>query len=349
MSETNPEGTLEDLLAEAIGIEDEPDEPDTPDEPTTPQGEEVVAEADEEVVEADADIDGEDTQDDGDETAESDEDEKSGDDDSDVETPPADNPAVLALLERYNGDKDAALLGYVESQKVISRQGQDNRRLTEQLMAAQAELEQSRMFAGDGPRFLTDEQSTWIEEAVGSGQTLAYVQQAIQVQEYDLARALVDAWGQENPFAAMRAGTIVERAEENAQRLQTQAQPLDHSRLLETIAGAYPDLPTYEGKMVDVIATLGENHPLVAAARSSTPEEAVQGIVGIYEIARAQEASVRTTKDGVKKRQREAGDKARQAAVVSSAGAAPAATQAPRQKEIMPGLTMEALVTEMGQ
>jgi hypothetical protein len=81
-------------------------------------------------------------------------------------------------------------------------------------------------------------------------------------------------------------------------------------------------------------------------ARSQDPEEAAQGIIGLYEIARAKTATVTSSRDAVKKKSREAAEDVRRQAQVTSAEATNPPSQTPRTRQLMPGLTMESLEAE---
>ena len=98
--------------------------------------------------------------------------------------------------------------------------------------------------------------------------------------------------------------------------------------------------------MVSTMSALGETHPLVALARSQDPGEAAQGIIGIYEIARAKTATVTSTREQVKQSQRAGAEAARSKAQVSSSAASPQRAARPRSDQLMPGLTLAALEAE---
>lgn len=259
----------------------------------------------------------------------------------------SEDPDVLSLLSRYDNDVEKALRGQVELQRVLTRQGHDKNALSQRVQQLEQELAQAQMFATE-PSFLTEEQQTWVEEAVQSGQPNVYIRQAVAAQEFALARAVAEAWGNEQPYPALRAGQMVDAAEAQAYAQMAPAvDTFETAELLQILAEHYPDLPNHEQQMVGTIGQLGEGHPLVMLARSGVPEEAARGIIGIYEIARAKSATVETTKASVKKKQKEAGSRAREDAVVSSSQSSPASTQAPRSVEIAPGLTMDQYLDEL--
>lgn len=269
-----------------------------------------------------------------------------GEDDAGTSEEPDSDPEVQAFLAKYDGDQQAALKAGVELQKLMSRQGQENGRLRQQVEALTAELAQSQAFT-QGPSFLTQEQQEWVGAAVESGNPQLYVQQAVQAGEFALARAVTDAWGEEQPYPALRAAQIIDQAEYMAQSVEPVAAPVyEHPQFIADLTAAYPEMPQYEPQMVTVVKNLGDGHPLVAASRSPDPAEAARGLIGIYEIARASSASVRTARAQVKKKISQDGQAARQAAVVTSGQATPANTETPRQRMIAPGLSLEALDAE---
>lgn len=254
----------------------------------------------------------------------------------------SDNPAVQAYLAKYQGDAEKALVAATHLQQVLGRQGQEKAVLTRRVEELEQELTQVRRF-GQGA-VLSPEQRQWADQAVESENPSAYVQQAVQAGEFGLARAVCDQWAQEAPYEAARAAQVVDAAEWNASQADA-AEPVqfDRDELLDAIADHYPDMPEYSEKMTATLASLGETHPLVQDARSHDPETAARAIIGIYEIARAQSASVKTTRAKVQRDGQEAADDARRRAVVSSAQANPKPSEAPRPRKLMPGLTLEDL------
>jgi hypothetical protein len=254
----------------------------------------------------------------------------------------SDNPQVQAYLDRFQGDVEKALLNEVHLQQVISRHGQERDKLEAQITDLQQELTHLRTFGPGAP--LTPEQRDWVEQAVESQNPVAYVQQAIEAEEFDLARAVCDAWAQDAPYEAGRIAQHVDAAQWRQEQMQTQQQPpIDQTALMGVIVEHFPEMPQYEQQMLQTISSLGDNHPLVQDAKSNNPEAAATAIVSIYEIARAQTTSVTNAREKVKRDGRKAADDARTAAVVSSAQATPTPTEPPRRREVMPGLTMEEL------
>lgn len=338
----------EDIESHAFGVVEEPPEPPVETEEREGEEEEEVevapAEGDEEEEQAEeAEEEGED---------EEPEEEDKEDEEAESRDEPlslsfsSDDPEVLALLSRYDNDIEKALRGQIELQRVLTRQGHDKNALSQRVQQLEAELAQAQMFSSE-PSFFSEEQQAWIEEAISSGQPNVYIRQAVQAGEFGLARGVVEAWGNEQPYAAMRAGQMIDASEQAWYETQQPTPTYDPSELLEILAEHYPDLPHYEQQMVGAITNLGEGHPLVMLARSVVPEEAARGIIGLYEIARAKNATVEEKKASVKRKQKEAGSRARREAVVSSSESSPAATQAPRPTEIVPGLTWDRYLDEL--
>jgi hypothetical protein len=169
------------------------------------------------------------------------------------------------------------------------------------------------------------------------------VQQAIEAGEFGLARAVCDRWAEESPYEAGRIAQQVDAAEWQSQQRATEPVQVDHEALIGVLVEHFPEMPQYEQQMLTTMSSLGAGHPLVQDAQSNDPETAARGVLGIYEIARAQTASVQTTRTKLKRDGRKAADDARARAVVSSAQATPNAGETPRSKQIMPGLTLEEL------
>lgn len=260
-----------------------------------------------------------------------------------------DNPRIKAFLDKYGGDPEKALAAAAHLEQVLGRQGLQMGEQAEQIRALEGELNQLRAF-GPGGNVLTPEQREWATQAIESEQPVAYVQEAMRAGEFTLARAICDGWSQDAPYEAARLAQHVDAVEQQARMMQQQqalteqqAVPFDTNVLMEVLVENYPDMKDYEQQMVASLEALGPAHPLVQDARSQDPETAAKGIIGLYEIARAQTASVKSTRSRLKRDSRQAADDARAAAVVTSASASPKPTEAPRPREIMPGLTLEAL------
>jgi hypothetical protein len=306
------------------------DEVEEAEEETEEEEEEVSAEPGEEAEEEE-------------EAPEEEEAEPSGDEE--VSAYHSDDPDVQALLARYDNDVEATLRAAVNQRKLFGRQGQELGQAREKIEQLEGELAQAALFR-QGGAFITAEQQAWVEEAAGSENPLGYIQAAVEAEEYDLARAVLEQ-AEIAPVQAMRLAQGIDAVEGRArEQVEPQQQPLDHQALFTVLTDFYPDLPQFSAEMTATLARLGEDHPLAALARSQNPEEAAQGIIGLYEIARAKTATVTSTRESVKTKQRQAGDAARRAAQVSSAQATNAQAQTPRTRPIMPGLTLEALEAE---
>lgn len=254
----------------------------------------------------------------------------------------SENPQVQAFLAKYQGDLERALAGAVQLQQVLGRQGQDKAVLTRRVQELEQELQQLRSF-GPGPA-LSPEQRGWVDEAVESQNPVSYVQQALEANEFALARAVCDRWAEDAPYEAGRIAQQIDAAEWRTQQQVEQEQPqLDSGALMGVLIEHFPEMPQYEQQMLAAMNSLGDDHPLVQDARSNEPATAATAIVSIYEIARAQTTSVKTARTKLQRDGRQAADDARARAVVSSAQATPNAGETPRPRNIMPGLTLEAL------
>jgi len=261
------------------------------------------------------------------------------------EEAPEDDPEVQALLARYNNDPQAALRAHVELRRAYDRQGTETGQLRGRIAQMEADARRAARFSTAGGQFLSPEQHEWVEQAAGSGQQVAYIQQAVEAGEFGLARAVTDQWAMEDPYSASRIATLVDQAEQELLAAQ-QPQGFDQGTFVSVLADAYPDMPSYEPQMVEVVQRLGIQHPLVAAARSGDPEAAMRGWVGIYEIAKAGNASVKNAKDQIKQKNKQAAATAREEAVVTSRSASPQRSETPPEKRIFPGLTLGELQAE---
>jgi hypothetical protein len=322
------EDLVEAVAGDVTEDEDEEEEPKTPDE----EGEVLVEEPGEEAEEEEE------------EAPEEEEAEPSGDEE--VSAFHSDDPEVQALLARHNGDVEATLKAAANQRRLFGRQGQELGQAREHISRLEGELAQAALFR-QGGAFITAEQQAWVEEAAGSENPLSYIQAAVEAEEYDLARAVLEQ-AEITPLQAMRLAQGIDMAQgrSTAALQPEQQQVLDHQALFTVLTDFYPDMPQFSEEMTATLARLGEDHPLASLARSHDPEEAAQGIIGLYEIARAKTATVTSTREQVKTKSRQAGDAARRSAQVSSAQATNAQAQTPRTRPIMPGLTLEALEAE---
>lgn len=265
----------------------------------------------------------------------------------------SEDPEVQALLAKYQGDPERALKAQVQLQLALGRQGQEKAVLARKVEELERTIRQAQAFSGSGV-ILTEEQRAWVDEAASSGQPAAYAKQAVEVGEFDLARAVCAEWAREHPFEAMRTATAIDAAEQHfmgdvaaSENGNGSTQPGEITGVvINALADEFPDMRNYEGEMVSTLTSLGETHPLVIDARSGDPDAAVRGILGIYEIARAKTATVSQARNDVKRKRREDADGARGRAVVSSAHSSPSPGETPRSARLGPGLTLAQLDEE---
>lgn len=351
MSEPVDETMMTDLMSAwdemegAAPTEEPAAEADAP-EGEEPEEETVVAEGEATEDAGEEETTEEEAEDEGDEETE----EAEGDSEPEPVSFATTDPAVLAYLARYDNNPEKALRAAVELNRVLTRQGREKNEALARVSELEGELEQARMFDG-GPAWLNEEQREYVNGAIGSENPLPWVQQAVKAGEFELARAIVDQWAEDAPFPAMRASQTIDRAE-----AATQAQPegepadgFDHSQLLGLLVDSFPEMPRYEPQMVLALQNLGEQHPLVVGARSQDPNEAARAIISLYEIARASSATVKTTRDQIKRKSKQDAATARDAAVVTSGSATPSAGETPRKTMIAPGLSLEELDREFAQ
>lgn len=290
--------------------EDEPDESDAPDEP------------DEE-------------EDDGDAAAEETEAEEVV-----AQAPLYEDVEIQAFLAKYGNDPEKALKGAAELQRLMGRRDQEKVELARRTEELETQLAQAQALSG-GETYLSDEAREWVEAAAESPTPGAYVQQALQAGEFDLARAVCREWAQTNPFEAMRVGQLVDASQYQAQSQQAEPEPVPPATTWQALSQSYPELRTYEERMVGTLERLGPEHPLVQEARSTDPAQAVRGILGIYEIAKASTFALTETRNGLKQKRRQEADEAIDAAVVTSASTSPSVGETPRRRPLMPGLSEE--------
>jgi len=343
----------EEITAQIMDAWDEiaPSEGDTPGGQPEPEVEETPA-GEPEIGDTEGDTDEEEPEVEAEEPEEGDEEDEADEEGGDEEEAPApsgfipDDPELAAFLTKFQGDVSKALRYGLQSQQALSRMNERERALLQRAQDLEVQLSEANAFAGGGV-LLSEEQRSWVGEAIESGNPVMYVREAVRAQEFDLARAVCAAWGDHAPFEALRAAGMVDQAEAYSASNTVQAQPIDHSELLGVLSQHFPDLPEYAEQMKQTIDGLGDNHPLVIEARSNDPQQAVRGVIGIYEIARASTRATASTREQIKNGNREKAQSARKAAVVSSGGASPSPSETPRSNiRLGPGLTLEQLDEE---
>jgi hypothetical protein len=337
---------MTDQILSAWEEDETPTDEATEDAPAEEQEEEAV----EETAAAEGEEPAEETGDDEPEEAAEAEDEEEPEEEVDAggtqyET---DDPAIKAYVAQYEGDPEKALKAATELVALMNRQGVEKNAAIARVQELERELEQAKTLQQPGPAFLSDEQRTWVEQAVESGNPRSYVSAAVREGEFELARAVCETLAEDQPYDAARLAQWVDQAEfyANQQQVETAAveeTAVDQGALMSVLVQHFPTMPEYEEQMVSALASLGPNHPLAQDARSNDPETAARGIIGIFEIARASTATVTAARAKVKQRERQAAEDARADSVVSSSQTSPAATETPRPVKLGPGLTMEEL------
>ena len=285
-----------------------------------------------------------------------DEDEEEGEDESEEEgdesEPEAEDvvaegdPEVQAFLSKYGNDPQKALKGAAELSRLLGRQGRDlSRAQTENEQLRAALMESQAVHAGLGMP-LNEQQREWVEGAAASPNPAAFVQQAVNEGEFDLARAVCREWAVASPYDALQVGQWVNARQDEMYRAANQAPQATTDQIIAALDEAMPEMRPFYGQMTHVIAQLGDGHPLVQQSRSPDAEEAMAGMIGLYEIARASTATIEGAQDEAKKKRRREADDERARGQVSSATNSPSHAETPRARVLMPGLTQEALDTE---
>jgi hypothetical protein len=256
------------------------------------------------------------------------------------------DPEVKAFLSKYGNDPEKALKGAAELSRLLGRQARDltkandeNAQLRAALMEAQA------VSAGLGVP-LNEPQREWVEQAAQSVNPAMFAKQAVDQGEFELARAVCREWALTSPYDALQVGEWINQVQSATYQAANQAPVVSTDQVIQALDEAMPEMRAYYGQMTQIVAKLGDTHPLVAESRSTDPEEAMRGLIGLYEIARASTATVNDAQAEVKKRKRREADDERAKGLVSSRSNSPSVTETPRSRLLMPGLTQEALDTE---
>jgi hypothetical protein len=328
----DPAWEAESLPSETAVTEVEPPAPE-PEQPE--EGEEVPAGPEAEPDEGEEPEEGED---------EDEEESDEGDEAAEVEA--GADPEVRAFLSKYGNDPEKALKGAAELSRLLGRQARDLTRANEEAAQLRAALVEAQTVATGMGAPLNEQQREWVEGAAGSVNPAAFVQQAANQGEFELARAVCREWAVSSPFDALQVGQWVNEREVEAYQAANAPPVVSTDQVLEALDGAMPEMRAYYAQMTDVVGKLGEGHPLVQESRSSDPEEAMRGLIGLYEIARASTATVNDAQAEVKQRKRQEAADERAKGLVSSRSNSPSQAETPRSRLLMPGLTQEALDTE---
>jgi hypothetical protein len=319
--------------------------------PAESDEEEVEGEDDEQADEAEETEEAEsgDDEQEGDEEAGEDEGEEEGDE-SEVEALAIEgfdiaDPEIQAYLALYQNDPLKALQAAAHLRYAFDRQGTDLGKARERAAELEAQINRARMLGGGAP--LSEEQYQWAEGAAASAAPGAYVQQALDAGEFDLARAVCSYWARESPYEAARAGLVVDQAE--TQVVERAQAPIEAptADIVDALKANVPGFRDWEPQMVTVFNHLGPGHHLVQEARSNNVDVAMRALMSIYEIAQASTASVQEQRTEIKKRARAESSSAKAKAAVTSSANSTGTKETPRRDvQILPGLTMEDLETE---
>ena len=78
-----------------------------------------------------------------------------------------DDPVIQSFLAKYGGDVEKALRGAAELTVVLGRQGGEKSAALARVQELEQQLAQLQAFSGLEDSYLTEEQTQWVEEAVG--------------------------------------------------------------------------------------------------------------------------------------------------------------------------------------
>lgn len=344
----NPEQMTEQIL-DAWNEADETPPVETPDEETTVEGAEVETpeEDDDETTEEEGAEEGDDEETPAEDPDAEEEDEEVAEEEDDPEiVAEYSDPEILAFLTKFQGDTERALRYGVQAQRSLSDLGQQRTALSRRVAELESQLQDARAFQSDTP-MLSEEQRSWVGDAIDSGNPTGYVREAVRAGEFGLARAILNEYGRENAFEALRLSQQVDAAEADVYAAQTpEPQPVNREALLGVLAEHYPEMPQYEEQMVEAMHRLGPLNQSVIDAQSSDPETAARGIINLYDIARASTTMVASSKEKLKNGRRAKSDEARTRAAVATSAGAPSPGQTPRATKLGPGLTLEQLDAE---
>jgi hypothetical protein len=172
-----------------------------------------------------------------------------------VSDEPAEEEYVAWARKQYGDDLDfdnaqvakVAKAAY-EKEKLLGKKSEEARTL--QKAAEQAEI-QARIDALNTPGHLTNEEETWVGEAVVSGDPGEWAYNALQAQRPDLYAGIMDRWSSMGEIEAREARAF-------------------HSRVLQVVTAPQPDpQETYTAALGETFSSLGlniESHgPLILA------------------------------------------------------------------------------------
>jgi len=258
----------------------------------------------------------------------------------------AEDPEVRAFLAKYGDDPQKALKGAAELSRLLGRQARDLTKAQEQVQQLQSALVEAQTVTAGLGMPLNEAQREWVEQAASSPNPAAFAQQAVREGQFELARAVCREWALAAPYDALQVGQWVNQSEASAYEFANQAQPVTTDQVIAALDEAMPEMRPFYGTMTQVVQQLGDQHPVVQQSRSADPEEAMTGMIALYEMARASTATVQNAEAELKKRKRKEADDERAKGQVSSATNSPSHAETPRNRLLMPGLTQDALDTE---
>lgn len=253
-------------------------------------------------------------------------DELEGSDEVVIET---DDEAILALIEKYDGDVLAALKGATEAQSTIGRQGNELaelRRLAETVEQMRDQMNRPQFHGytqnvDDNPAGLVQEV---LQRAAITGE--------FDEQTYETA---IQAWGEEDPLSAARLDARVAMAREVAD--QAVAAPQEEASSFESemqaLKAKYPDIATH----LPAIQEMAAERPLMAQALQpgGDPRTRAQALEDLYMLARSRDSGSSASAKRIILRAAAEADKAVRDAAVESASNTSAATAGPSEDDAL--------------
>lgn len=255
-----------------------------------------------------------------------------------------DDPEVLSLLDKYDGDIVKALKAAAEAQSLIGRQGQelgDARREAEQLRAVQEQLEalqqQLQLQAAAS-------QYNWEELIEESPEQAA--QLAVELRNPVLLQRAVEAWGETNPFGAMMFMNQLSMQAAQEATVEQDEPETDLSGEVEALKRRLPDIQEH----LPAIGKLAEERPLLRQALyEGDARDRVQALEDLYLLAKSRQATVDTSQAArrvILRAKAEADQAKADAAVVSATNTSATSAEKPKTNELLRSVLADALGDE---
>lgn len=227
----------------------------------------------------------------------------------------------LAWAKKQYGDDldpDKLARAAYEKEKLLGKQAEQSRRLTEEREAREL---QERIDALNTVGILTPDEEQWVDEAVMSDDPGDYAYEALQAQRPELYAAIMDRWSTLGEREARAARLVHSRVLQAVAAPQPSEQESYALALGQTFSSLGLSIETHGPVILQKAEQLGSDHPAVQGMMS--PDEDVRKIStrAIYDLVSTSNATVaRVRQDDVVNARVQEEQLRQQAAAVTTGG-----------------------------